>query len=175
MGCPRMRKWPGPGRNRRRRQCLPTRPGCGLHQPRSLPTSTGMPVEFLGSTTGPSYSQSACSAAQVTWRVRPQCEKLSIRSLHEWAESGNVFKETKSHGVRKPVMRNRAAIFNTFRRIVVHCAWAIEVRQYSGTHSPCRSRSRQAVRRPIRAADGYPVAGSGALTGVAGPAPGGAD
>ena len=75
----------------------------GLHQPRSLPTSTGMPVEFLGSTTGPSYSQSACSAAQVTWRVRPQCEKLSIRSLHQWAESGNVFKETKSHGVRKLV------------------------------------------------------------------------
>jgi hypothetical protein len=75
----------------------------GLHQPRSLPTSTGAPVEFLGSTTGPSYTQSKCSPAQVSWSVRPQCEKLHIGSLHNWAESQNVFKETKSHGVRKLV------------------------------------------------------------------------
>ncbi len=75
----------------------------GLHQPRSLPASTGTPVEFLGSTTGPSYTQAVCSPAQVTWSVRPQCEKLDINSLHRWAESGNAFKETKSHGVRKLV------------------------------------------------------------------------
>ncbi len=75
----------------------------GLHQPRSLPTSTGVAVEFLGSTTGPSYTQAKCSPAQVSWSVRPQCEKLSIRSLHNWAASENVFKETKSHGVRKLV------------------------------------------------------------------------
>lgn len=74
----------------------------GFHQPRSLPMSTGTPVEFLGSTTGPSYTQAACSPAQVTWSVRPQCEKLDIQSLHAWAED-NVFKETKSHGVRKLV------------------------------------------------------------------------
>jgi len=75
----------------------------GLHQPRSLPVSTGTPVEFLGSTTGPSYTQASCSPAQVTWSVRPQCEKLDIHSLHRWAESGNVFKEEKSHGIRKLV------------------------------------------------------------------------
>lgn len=75
----------------------------GLHQPRSLPTSTGTPVEFLGSTTGPSYTQATCSPAQVTWSVRPQCERLDINSLHKWAESGNVFNETKSHGIRKLV------------------------------------------------------------------------
>lgn len=75
----------------------------GLHQPRSLPTSTGTPVEFLGSTTGPSYTQAVCSPAQVTWSVRPQCERLDINSLHRWAESDNVFGETKSHGVRKLV------------------------------------------------------------------------
>lgn len=74
----------------------------GFHQPRSLPMSTGTPVEFLGSTTGPSYTQSSCSPAQVTWSVRPQCEKLDIQSLHTWAE-GNVFEETQSHGVRKLV------------------------------------------------------------------------
>lgn len=74
----------------------------GMHQPRSLPMSTGTPVEFLGSTTGPSWTQSVCSPAQVTWSVRPQCDKLDINSLHKWAE-GNVFKETKSHGIRKLV------------------------------------------------------------------------
>ena len=75
----------------------------GLHQPRSLPTGTGAPVQFLGSTTGPSYTQSVCSPAQVTWSVRPQCQKLDIASLDAWAESGNVFKEKKSHGVRQLV------------------------------------------------------------------------
>lgn len=75
----------------------------GLHQPRSLPASTGEPVEFLGSTTGPSYTQAVCSPARVTWSVRPQCERLDIHSLHEWAADGNVFKENKAHGVRKLV------------------------------------------------------------------------
>ena len=75
----------------------------GLHQPRSLPSGTGTPVQFLGSTTGPSYTQSVCSPAQVTWSVRPHCQKLDIASLDAWAESGNVFKEKKSHGVRQLV------------------------------------------------------------------------
>ncbi len=75
----------------------------GKHQPRSIPASTGMAVQFLGSTTGPSYNQSTCSPAQVTWNVRPQCERLDINSLHRWAEIDNVFEETKSHGVRKLV------------------------------------------------------------------------
>ncbi len=75
----------------------------GLHQAKSIPSDTGAPVLFCGSTTGPSYDQSKCSPAQVTWSVRPQCAKLDINSLHRWAESGNVFKETKSHGVRQLV------------------------------------------------------------------------
>lgn len=69
----------------------------------ALPTGTGDPVQFLGSTTGPSYTQSSCSPAQVTWNVRPQCAKLDINSLHAWAESGNAFNEKKSHGVRQLV------------------------------------------------------------------------
>ncbi len=74
-----------------------------LHQAKRIPTDTGDPAVFLGSTTGPSYTQANCSPAQVTWSVRPQCAKVDIHSLHRWAESGNVFNETKSHGVRQLV------------------------------------------------------------------------
>lgn len=75
----------------------------GLHQPKALPTGTGDPVEFLGSTTGPSYTEAKCSPLQVTWSVRPQCAKVSYSSLNAWVEKGNVFNETKSHGVRQIV------------------------------------------------------------------------
>jgi hypothetical protein len=74
-----------------------------LHQAKAMPSNTGEPVVFRGSTTGPSYDQSTCSPAQVTWSVRPRCVKLDIGSLHRWAEAGNVFNETKSHGVRQLV------------------------------------------------------------------------
>lgn len=75
----------------------------GLHQPLALPSGTGEPVLFRGSTTGPSYTQAACSPLQVTWNVRPQCARVDISSLHRWAEEGNVFNETESHGVRQLV------------------------------------------------------------------------
>ena len=75
----------------------------GLHQAKALPNGTGKPVVFAGSTTGPKYTQSACSPLQVTWSVRPKCARLDIGSLHKWAEKGNVFKETHSHGVRQLV------------------------------------------------------------------------
>lgn len=72
----------------------------GLHQAKSLPAGTGTPVVFRGSTTGPSFTQSTCSPLKVTWSVRPQCAKLDINSLNAWAAEGNVFNESKSHGVR---------------------------------------------------------------------------
>lgn len=75
----------------------------GLHQARSLPSDTGAPVQFAGSTTGPSYSQSHCSPLQVTWSVRPACSKLDIASIHAWAENGNVFGEAQAYGVRQLV------------------------------------------------------------------------
>ena len=75
----------------------------GLHQPKAIPSDTGTPVVFRGSTTGPSYNQSTCSPLQVTWSVRPMCARVDISSLHEWAANGNVFNETKSHGVRQLV------------------------------------------------------------------------
>lgn len=75
----------------------------GFHQPKSLPSGTGTPVVFRGSTTGPSYTQQTCSPLKVTWSVRPQCMKVDINSLNAWAKSGNVFNEKKSHGVRQLV------------------------------------------------------------------------
>ena len=74
-----------------------------LHQAKMIPDNTGEPVLFRGSTTGPSYDQSTCSPAKVTWNVRPMCAKVDINSLHRWAEAGNAFEETKSHGVRQLV------------------------------------------------------------------------
>jgi hypothetical protein len=75
----------------------------GLDQPMMIPSNTGTPVVFRGSTTGPSFDQQTCSPLKVTWSVRPQCAKLDINSLHRWAEEGNVFNETASHGVRQLV------------------------------------------------------------------------
>ena len=75
----------------------------GRHQAKALPTGTGTPVVFAGSTTGPKYSQSTCSPFQVTWSVRPNCAKIDVGSLYKWAEAGNVFKENHSHGVRQLV------------------------------------------------------------------------
>ena len=75
----------------------------GYHQAKMIPSDTGTPVTFRGSTTGPSYTQSSCSPAQVTWNVRPSCAKLDINSLHEWAKD-NPFNEDESHGVRQLVV-----------------------------------------------------------------------
>lgn len=75
----------------------------GKHQAKMIPSDTGTPVVFRGSTTGPSYDQSTCSPMKVTWSVRPSCARVDIGSLHRWAEQGNVFEETKSHGVRQLV------------------------------------------------------------------------
>lgn len=74
----------------------------GLHQAKALPSNTGAPVVFGGSTTGPSYTEQACSALQVTWSVRPECAKLDINTIGKWCE-GNTFDEDHAHGVRKLV------------------------------------------------------------------------
>lgn len=74
----------------------------GVHQAKALPTGTGKPVEFMGSTTGPKYSEQSCSPYQVTWSVRPQCAKVDINTVGEWCK-GNAFDEDHAHGVRKLV------------------------------------------------------------------------
>lgn len=75
----------------------------GFHQAKKIPNYSGEPVVFLGSTTGPSYTEQKCSPLKVTWSVRPQCMKVDIGSLNRWAENNNIFKEQKSHGVRQLV------------------------------------------------------------------------
>ncbi len=74
----------------------------GYHQAKAIPNTTGKPVEFLGSTTGPSYTGQSCSPLQVTWSVRPQCAKLDINTIGKWCEA-NVFEEDHAHGVRQLV------------------------------------------------------------------------
>ena len=75
----------------------------GYHQPKALPSGTGEPVTYLGSTTGPSFTAELGSPLQVSWSVRPECAKLDINSLGSWCE-GNVFQEDHAHGVRKLVV-----------------------------------------------------------------------
>lgn len=74
----------------------------GKHQAKALPKGTGKSVEFMGSTTGPKYTEQSCSPLQVTWGVRPKCAKLDINSIGEWCKS-NEFSEDHAHGVRKLV------------------------------------------------------------------------
>ena len=74
----------------------------GYHQAKAIPSDTGIPVVFAGSTTGPSYDEKSCSPLQVTWSVRPDCAKLDINTIGTWCES-NPFNEDHAHGVRKLV------------------------------------------------------------------------
>lgn len=78
----------------------------GFLQPNALPKNTGNPVEFIGSTTGPVYSEQNCSPLGVTWSVRPQCAKLDINTLAEWCK-GNAYGEDHAHGVRKLVTNRK--------------------------------------------------------------------
>ena len=78
----------------------------GYHQAKALPTDTGKPVEFAGSTTGPKYTEQKCSPLLVSWSVRPKCAKVDINSLSEWCEN-NVFEENHAHGVRKLVTNTK--------------------------------------------------------------------
>ena len=76
----------------------------GYHQAKHIPNNTGKSVEFLGSTTGPSYNNQQCSPLKVTWSVRPSCAKVDINSLAKWCED-NIFEEDHAHGVR-PLVTN---------------------------------------------------------------------
>lgn len=74
----------------------------GVYQADAIPSNTGKPVEFLGSTTGPKWTEHTCSPLQVTWSVRPQCAKVNIATVGKWCEH-NAFEENHAHGVRKLV------------------------------------------------------------------------
>jgi len=75
--------------------------GSGLYQAVGIPDNTGTPVQYAGSTTGPSYNEKG-SPYQVTWSVRPHVAKVNIATVGKWCES-NIFKENHGHGVRNLV------------------------------------------------------------------------
>ena len=74
----------------------------GLYQATGLPMDLGQPVSYGGSTTGPSYNETA-SPFQVTWNVRPRVLKVDITSVDRWLRD-NPFDETAAHGVRNLVL-----------------------------------------------------------------------
>lgn len=74
----------------------------GLHQAINIPSDTGTPVHYAGSTTGPGYNEKG-SPLQVSWSVRPEVAKVNIRSVGTWIDD-NVFDEGKAHGVRNLVV-----------------------------------------------------------------------
>lgn len=73
----------------------------GFHQAINIPSNTGKPVQYLGSTTGPVYNEKG-SPFQVTWSVRPKVAKVNIATVGKWCE-GNAFDEDHAHGVRNLV------------------------------------------------------------------------
>jgi len=73
----------------------------GYHQPLNVPSDTGVPVQYEGSTTGPGYNEKG-SPFQVSWSVRPKVAKVDISSVADWCK-GNTFNEDHAHGVRNLV------------------------------------------------------------------------
>lgn len=73
----------------------------GYYQAPNLPTNMGVPIEYLGSTTGPAYNEKA-SPIQVSWSVRPRVAVVDINSVGNWCDD-NVFNEDHAHGVRNLV------------------------------------------------------------------------
>ncbi|MGR3660469.1 MAG: delta-class carbonic anhydrase [Paracoccaceae bacterium] len=73
----------------------------GLSQVTGIPSDTGTPVQYAGSTTGPDYNEKG-SPLQVSWSVRPLVAKVNILTVGIWLE-GNVFEEDQAHGVRNLV------------------------------------------------------------------------
>ncbi len=73
----------------------------GLHQALNIPNNTGKPVQYDGSTTGPSYNEKG-SPFHVTWSVRPKVAKVHIETVAEWLKN-NTFNEDHGHGVRNLV------------------------------------------------------------------------
>ncbi|GGX68957.1 hypothetical protein GCM10007385_42740 [Tateyamaria omphalii] len=73
----------------------------GYHQALNIPSDTGTPITYAGSTTGPSYNEKG-SPIQVSWSVRPEVQKVHIGSIRAWFAE-NIFDERKAHGVRNLV------------------------------------------------------------------------
>lgn len=73
----------------------------GYQQALNIPSNTGTPIQYAGSTTGPGYNEKG-SPFQVSWSVRPAVAKVNIKTVAAWFDN-NVFEETAAHGVRNLV------------------------------------------------------------------------
>jgi hypothetical protein len=73
----------------------------GYYQALNIPKNAGIPVEYAGSTTGPTYNEIG-SPFQVSWSVFPRVLKVNAESVGKWC-NGNEFKEDHAHGVRNLV------------------------------------------------------------------------
>lgn len=71
------------------------------HHPKHLPVAKNE-VSYMGSTTGPKFTDKICSPYQVSWHVGTGCAPLKKSSLDKWCDK-NVFGERHAHGVRKIV------------------------------------------------------------------------
>ncbi len=69
-----------------------------------LAMPSGQMVKYVGSTTGPSYSDEVCSLAKVNWEVNRTVETLSRDSLAGFC-ADNKWSESKAHGIREVVQR----------------------------------------------------------------------
>ncbi|WP_113907614.1 delta-class carbonic anhydrase [Aliidiomarina celeris] len=74
----------------------------GYQQALNIPSNTGTPIRYAGSTTGHTYNTLG-SPLQVSWSVRPKVAYVNIESVGEWCDS-NPFNETTAHGVRNLVV-----------------------------------------------------------------------
>lgn len=74
----------------------------GFQQALNIPSDTGNPIQYAGSTTGPSYNEVG-SPFQVSWSIRPKVAKVNIATLGAWCKE-NAFKEDHAHGVRNLVI-----------------------------------------------------------------------
>ena len=73
----------------------------GYQQAPNIPKDSGMPISYIGSTTGPAYNDKG-SPLQVSWSVRPNVIKVNAQSVDQWCK-GNIFKEDHAHGARNLV------------------------------------------------------------------------
>lgn len=64
--------------------------------------NTSKIVQYSGSTTGTSYSNTNCSPYQVNWSVRSSCDSLNIKDFAKWC-SHNKYGDHHAHGVRELV------------------------------------------------------------------------
>ena len=75
-----------------------------FYQASNIPSNTGTPVEYEGSTTGPGYNEKV-SPLQVSWSVRPNIAKVNIKTVEDWFhhDGGDRFDEHHAHAVRNLV------------------------------------------------------------------------